>query len=143
MSDALTSLTRVQEASRIDTPHTSDEGSIKYHEYFTSTSNAPDDRIPVADSTDPPKIPKESPAPFTKSTGSLKRHRFNTFELNVPEHLPSSPICPKNPKHSSGGTGVCPYHGRQKMISKSKALTGEPQIKRQSTLRTQQVRKDS
>ena len=34
------------------------------------------------------------------------------FELNVPEHLPNSPLCPRHPKHSSGGKGVCVYHGR-------------------------------
>ncbi|KAL9009664.1 MAG: hypothetical protein Q9173_005326 [Seirophora scorigena] len=36
------------------------------------------------------------------------------FELNVPEHLPSSPLCPRHPKHRSGGKGVCVYHGRNK-----------------------------
>ncbi|KAL8758092.1 MAG: hypothetical protein Q9184_004036 [Pyrenodesmia sp. 2 TL-2023] len=36
------------------------------------------------------------------------------FELNVPDHLPSSPLCPKHPKHKSGGKGVCVYHGRNK-----------------------------
>lgn len=36
------------------------------------------------------------------------------FELNMPEHLPSSPLCPRNPKHKSGGTGVCAYHGRRR-----------------------------
>lgn len=28
----------------------------------------------------------------------------------IPEHFPSSPLCPRNPKHKSGGTGTCPYH---------------------------------
>ncbi|KAL8801723.1 MAG: hypothetical protein Q9182_004262 [Xanthomendoza sp. 2 TL-2023] len=37
-----------------------------------------------------------------------------TFELNVPEHLPSSPLCPRHPKHKSGGKGICVYHGRNK-----------------------------
>ena len=37
------------------------------------------------------------------------------FELHVPEHLPSSPLCPRHPKHKSGGKGVCVYHGRNKM----------------------------
>lgn len=38
-----------------------------------------------------------------------------TFELTLPpEHLPSSPLCPKNPKHRSGGNGICPFHGRKK-----------------------------
>lgn len=32
--------------------------------------------------------------------------------LSVPEHLPNSPLCPRHPKHASGGTGECPYHGR-------------------------------
>lgn len=36
------------------------------------------------------------------------------FNLNIPEHLPSSPLCPMNPMHKSGGTGVCVYHGRRK-----------------------------
>ncbi|KAM0563346.1 hypothetical protein ACHAPJ_001064 [Fusarium lateritium] len=39
------------------------------------------------------------------------------FEFQVPEHLPSSPMCPANKKHVSGGTGVCVYHGRRKGAS--------------------------
>ena len=38
------------------------------------------------------------------------------FELNVPEHLPNSPLCPRNLKHRSGGKGVCVYHGRNKTM---------------------------
>ncbi|OTB08188.1 hypothetical protein M426DRAFT_317290 [Hypoxylon sp. CI-4A] len=37
-----------------------------------------------------------------------------TFQFDMPEHLPSSPMCPANKKHKSGGTGVCVYHGRRK-----------------------------
>ncbi|KAE8450547.1 hypothetical protein EG329_006278 [Mollisiaceae sp. DMI_Dod_QoI] len=41
----------------------------------------------------------------------------SAFELNLPpEHLPSSPLCPKNPMHPSGGTGICPFHGRRKSV---------------------------
>lgn len=39
------------------------------------------------------------------------------FELNLPEHLPNSPLCPRNPKHKSGGRGVCVYHGRRRESS--------------------------
>ncbi|KKO99290.1 hypothetical protein THAR02_08606 [Trichoderma harzianum] len=39
------------------------------------------------------------------------------FEFDVPEHLPSSPMCPANKRHKSGGTGVCVYHGRRKTKS--------------------------
>ncbi|CAD6585648.1 MAG: accessory factor associated with RNA polymerase II [Alectoria sarmentosa] len=38
--------------------------------------------------------------------------------LSVPEHLPNSPLCPKHPKHKSGGTGECPYHGRNPSLPK-------------------------
>ncbi|KAI1083406.1 hypothetical protein F5B20DRAFT_595417 [Whalleya microplaca] len=39
------------------------------------------------------------------------------FEFDIPEHLPSSPMCPANKRHKSGGTGVCVYHGRRKKSS--------------------------
>ncbi|KAL7913196.1 hypothetical protein GGI35DRAFT_476997 [Trichoderma velutinum] len=39
------------------------------------------------------------------------------FKFDVPEHLPSSPMCPANKRHKSGGTGVCVYHGRRKTKS--------------------------
>lgn len=38
-----------------------------------------------------------------------------TIELNIPEHLTNSPLCPLNEKHRSGGKGVCPIHGRKRM----------------------------
>ncbi|KAF2973403.1 hypothetical protein GQX73_g143 [Xylaria multiplex] len=37
-----------------------------------------------------------------------------SFKFDLPEHLPSSPMCPANKRHKSGGTGVCVYHGRAK-----------------------------
>ncbi|KAI1762921.1 hypothetical protein GGR53DRAFT_396333 [Hypoxylon sp. FL1150] len=37
-----------------------------------------------------------------------------SFKFDMPEHLPSSPMCPTNARHKSGGTGVCVYHGRKK-----------------------------
>ncbi|KAG8358298.1 hypothetical protein FVEN_g4250 [Fusarium venenatum] len=43
-----------------------------------------------------------------------------TFEFELQEHLPSSPICPANEKHVGGGKGVCVYHGRRKGASKIK-----------------------
>ncbi|KAI0544179.1 hypothetical protein F4679DRAFT_589731 [Xylaria curta] len=41
------------------------------------------------------------------------------FRFDLPEHLPSSPMCPANKRHKSGGTGVCVYHGRAKKKKKS------------------------
>lgn len=34
------------------------------------------------------------------------------LDYDIPDHLPSSPLCPKHPKHKSGGKGVCVTHGR-------------------------------
>jgi parafibromin len=52
--------------------------------------------------------------------------KISPFELNLPEHLTNSPLCPKNPRHTSGGTGVCVYHGRRRSV-------GLKQLKRNST----------
>ncbi|TRX96792.1 hypothetical protein FHL15_002098 [Xylaria flabelliformis] len=41
------------------------------------------------------------------------------FRFDLPEHLPSSPMCPANKRHKSGGTGVCVYHGRAKRVKKT------------------------
>lgn len=38
------------------------------------------------------------------------------FTLDIPDHLPSSPLCPLNPKHKSGGKTICPLHGRAKNV---------------------------
>ena len=40
--------------------------------------------------------------------------------VSVPEHFPNSPLCPKHPKHKSGGTGECPYHGRNASVPREK-----------------------
>jgi len=68
--------------------------------------------------TDVPQIMSNS-----KSTAKKKKTRrevqpavssSDDFVLSLPEHLPNSPLCPKNPKHTSGGFGICPYHGRRR-----------------------------
>lgn len=41
-----------------------------------------------------------------------KAHEEQMADMNVPEHLPSSPLCPRHEKHKSGGKGVCWMHGR-------------------------------
>lgn len=47
-----------------------------------------------------------------------------SFEFDLPEHLPNSPMCPANKKHKSGGTGVCVYHGRRKRSSEADVEVG-------------------
>lgn len=48
------------------------------------------------------------------------------FVASIPEHLPNSPLCPRNPKHKSGGTGTCPDHGRNKSAPSDVDLTPTP-----------------
>ena len=31
--------------------------------------------------------------------------------IDIPDHLPSSPLCPSHPKHRGRGRGACPIHG--------------------------------
>lgn len=73
--------------------------------------------------TPPPKSPGARLQRDDDVDGNWFRHKValgeaederRTFELNMPEHLPSSPLCPRHPKHKSGGKGVCVYHGRNK-----------------------------
>ncbi|KAI1353711.1 hypothetical protein F5Y01DRAFT_275981 [Xylaria sp. FL0043] len=52
------------------------------------------------------------------------------FKLDVPEHLPSSPMCPANKRHKSGGTGVCVYHGRAKSRVGTPSRGGSPDGRR-------------
>ncbi|KAF2774375.1 hypothetical protein EJ03DRAFT_322962 [Teratosphaeria nubilosa] len=44
------------------------------------------------------------------------------FELNVPDHLPNSPLCPLDPRHKSGGKALCPLHGRKRKPFKIASL---------------------
>jgi hypothetical protein len=39
------------------------------------------------------------------------------FEFDIPEHSPSSSLCPANVPYSSGGSGMCVYHGRRRFSS--------------------------
>lgn len=53
------------------------------------------------------------------STKNFQKPKPVPFELDLPAHFPSSPLCPMNPKHKSGGTGICAYHGRRRSQMRS------------------------
>lgn len=42
---------------------------------------------------------------------------------SVPEHLPNSPLCPRHPRHKSGGMGECPYHGRNPSVPRGSDIS--------------------
>lgn len=60
------------------------------------------------------KRPKEPTETVKAYTGPPP---ISPFELNLPEHLPSSPLCPKHPKYIGKGNRVCVYHGRKKSVT--------------------------
>lgn len=112
------------EARRIGTPPmSSHEGR---HRGFFFDYNAPEDRgtTPNAEEGDS-GFP--SPVLTRKRVSDIDWYKVKleadeahdvtmNFELNVPDHLPSSPLCPKHPKHKSGGKGICIYHGRNRDV---------------------------
>ena len=48
---------------------------------------------------------------------------MEALAVSVPEHLPNSPLCPRHPKHKSGGRGECPFHGRNPTALLAKGLS--------------------
>ena len=110
------------EARRIDTPPLAHRG---FFFDFHSAAGCREEKSPswethnCQNSTMSKTLPRKSSRYFQpepdKDWFRVQVYRStarNSFELNVPEHLPSSPLCASNPKHSSGGKGICPYHGR-------------------------------
>ncbi|MCJ1284524.1 accessory factor associated with RNA polymerase II [Xylographa opegraphella] len=116
------------EARRIDTPPMpgGKDSGRKLRGFFFDFRPPGEDSEPTPLSREASSVNRKSFQSFgTKPEGSdsqKEREWFrvrvqtfsdqNTFELDVPDHLPNSPMCAKNPKHTSGGKGICPYHGR-------------------------------
>lgn len=110
------------EARRIDTPPlTNSSPGLRQGFFF--------DEYTSSDSTSSPKAEERQPGngdrdqePNKDTEADRYRARLAAekakdaqfqFELNVPEHLPNSPLCPRHPKNlQTGGRGVCVYHGR-------------------------------
>ncbi|KAF2485194.1 hypothetical protein BDY17DRAFT_98364 [Neohortaea acidophila] len=94
---------------------------------------------------DPLTVTNFSQTPFSQRLGDTRRNKLNrvrqyirdtsstggrgeysstddealmlgTFELDVPDHLPNSPLCPLSPKHRGGGVAICPLHGRRRTV---------------------------
>lgn len=82
--------------------------------------------------------PKQEQPPPHPTIPNVFRQRFDNagdededdedliseFALDVPDHLPSSPLCPLHPKHKGGPKPICPLHGRGKGMA-GKRLTDE------------------
>ncbi|KAF7559902.1 hypothetical protein G7046_g4235 [Stylonectria norvegica] len=129
------------EAVRVNTPPLDEDTADGRPRGFFTATTPPVDYGGVA--LPPTSIhPQEGPRPKTRrrSIGTQPRewwdtaprkpvrrspygHQATHFEFQVPEHLPSSPMCPANPKHISGGTGLCVYHGRGRIASGIRSQT--------------------
>jgi hypothetical protein len=52
------------------------------------------------------------------------------LRMDVPDHLPGSPLCPLHVMHQSGGRSICPSHGTRKTMLnqalKRKSKVGGP-----------------
>ncbi|MCJ1485548.1 hypothetical protein MMC06_005723 [Schaereria dolodes] len=115
------------EARRVTTPPGPSSAPNGRLRGFFFDYEPPDDEHPLSADSKAIKISSDASLPpgpevevevewFRVKVSSVSA---DTFELNVPEHLPNSPLCPKNPKHPSGGNGICVYHGRNRTISTS------------------------
>ncbi len=56
---------------------------------------------------DTPSKSMTSAASAAAASRKNQMRKAALFEFNVPEHLPTSPMCPANPKNKSEGKGVC------------------------------------
>lgn len=41
-------------------------------------------------------------------------------DMDVPDHLPGSPLCPLDSRQKHSGNSVCPLHGRKKDVMAAK-----------------------
>lgn len=117
------------EARRISTPPLPSDGPRKGRlRGFFFDYHAPDaDESPLEGGDTPGAfVPSSKTVAATRSTGQRDwlsvqlmmedaRESEEHFDLNVPEHLLGSPLCPRSPMHRSGGTGICVYHGRTRL----------------------------
>lgn len=134
---------REQEAKRINTPPISDDSPNDQPGSFFNNNSAGEETRSDMEASPPNTsagshlemrtLKKEAqpseewraavnPARLTSVTSAkdIAKKQQAQFELNLPEHLPNSPLCPKNPMHKSKGLGICVYHGRTRAAS----LTG-------------------
>lgn len=106
------------EARRIGTPPLLDQNGKPRGFFFSYAVRDDEGKILSSDLNDRPKPRRKRTSNIDWYAIKLKadeaRDNALSFELNVPEHLPSSPLCPKHPKHKSGGKGICVYHGRNR-----------------------------
>ena len=108
------------EARRLDTPalSTATSGRMRPGSYFGSKTQSAAE-TPMSEASSTALIPLQRRISQTdwyrvrlSAPDANENESCEEFVLSVPEHLPSSPMCPRHPKHKSKGKGVCVFHGR-------------------------------
>ncbi|KAL9104393.1 MAG: hypothetical protein Q9163_000651 [Psora crenata] len=116
------------EAKRINTPplKSAESGGSRIRGFFfdyippshEEMSATPTTQIPASVSQAPVGVGKEVHVSerewYRVKLDSIEREALvrEQLVLDVPDHLPNSPLCPKHPKHRSGDLRICPMHGR-------------------------------
>lgn len=103
------------EARRVNTPPL--PGSDRAHRSFFFDHNTPpnqssSDSLSIAMTPQRKHLTGVTDYYRMKQEAQQLNKYHDRFELNIPDHLPSSPLCPRNPKYRSGGKGICAHHGR-------------------------------
>lgn len=122
------------EARRIHTPplptDATSPGVGKARGFFFDYNAPPGPNFPdqPADANMPVGGPRRDSDWYRVKTNAIEAEAMTREQLaaSVPEHLPNSPLCPRHPKHMSGGTGECPYHGRNPSLPKGMDTSSPP-----------------
>ena len=106
------------EARRIGTPPLNEENGKARGIAFRYDVRDKESEVSSSDTIERARFGRKTASDIEWFSIKLKadeaRDNVPCFEINVPEHLPSSPLCPRNPKHKSEGKGICVYHGRNR-----------------------------
>ncbi|PFH60987.1 hypothetical protein XA68_18460 [Ophiocordyceps unilateralis] len=111
------------EAVRVSTPPLDeDTADGKPRGFFTCTTPPSPSGRPMSPMPPSPSLRRGSVSASTREwweAPPLRSTRLPTvtaagFQFEIPEHLPSSPLCPANSRYRPRGRGVCVYHGRRK-----------------------------
>ncbi|KAF2242828.1 hypothetical protein BU26DRAFT_523832 [Trematosphaeria pertusa] len=89
------------------------------------------------------RVQKNTEPPFSsarKDSMAREAEARAKLEWLVPEHLPTSPLCPLNSKYRGSGKGICPYHGaRKKSLAASRMSVGSVGGKRLDGRRVSEI----
>lgn len=118
------------EARRIGTPPLpSSSPGVRRGFFFDENTSSESNSSPKAEEMQPgdPLPSRHTEVDWYQARVAAEKARDAQFrfEMNVPEHLPNSPLCPKHPKNRyTWGKGICVHHGRRLPSSQVQEASG-------------------